>query len=243
MRLFRKALKLSSPIAGLLMLAAADQASASTLIVNSTSVVYPGPSPVVASLKLTSPAVYYPAVYVSPESLVGTLDGKTVNLFAYCVDVLQYSGTGTFNVVSLLSHLGGDTSKYNLLAALIAAHGGPGGALADAATQAAIWEAIYDKPTYNAGGGNFLLGNVQNDPALISDANAFLAQAGNNAGKTGSHLDLFVAENSDKQDMLFWSPSAVPEPVTWAMMLFGFGVIGFSMRRRNPVGRMRSQTA
>ena len=26
--------------------------------------------------------------------------------------------------------------------------------------------------------------------------------------------------------------SAVPEPATWAMMLFGFGAIGFSMRRR-----------
>jgi hypothetical protein len=26
--------------------------------------------------------------------------------------------------------------------------------------------------------------------------------------------------------------SAVPEPATWAMMLLGFGAIGFSMRRR-----------
>lgn len=27
-------------------------------------------------------------------------------------------------------------------------------------------------------------------------------------------------------------PAAVPEPATWAMMLFGFGATGFSMRRR-----------
>lgn len=27
-------------------------------------------------------------------------------------------------------------------------------------------------------------------------------------------------------------PSAVPEPATWAMMLFGFGAVGFGMRRR-----------
>ncbi|NTZ43936.1 PEP-CTERM sorting domain-containing protein, partial [Altererythrobacter sp. SALINAS58] len=26
---------------------------------------------------------------------------------------------------------------------------------------------------------------------------------------------------------------AVPEPTTWAMMLFGFGAIGFAMRRRS----------
>jgi len=29
-------------------------------------------------------------------------------------------------------------------------------------------------------------------------------------------------------------PSAVPEPSTWAMMLLGFGAIGFSMRRKRP---------
>ena len=28
------------------------------------------------------------------------------------------------------------------------------------------------------------------------------------------------------------SPSAVPEPATWAMMLFGFGAVGFALRRR-----------
>jgi hypothetical protein len=31
---------------------------------------------------------------------------------------------------------------------------------------------------------------------------------------------------------LFFTPVAVPEPATWAMMLAGFGAIGFTMRRR-----------
>ena len=29
-----------------------------------------------------------------------------------------------------------------------------------------------------------------------------------------------------------FSAAAVPEPVTWGMMLLGFGVVGFAMRRR-----------
>lgn len=32
--------------------------------------------------------------------------------------------------------------------------------------------------------------------------------------------------------------AAVPEPGTWAMMLLGFGAVGFSMRRRRPSYRM-----
>jgi hypothetical protein len=31
---------------------------------------------------------------------------------------------------------------------------------------------------------------------------------------------------------------AVPEPSTWAMMLFGFGALGFAMRRRRKDGRV-----
>ena len=29
-------------------------------------------------------------------------------------------------------------------------------------------------------------------------------------------------------------PNAVPEPATWAMMLLGFGTVGFLIRRRRP---------
>jgi hypothetical protein len=38
--------------------------------------------------------------------------------------------------------------------------------------------------------------------------------------------------------VLSFSPTApIPEPATWAMMLVGFGAIGFAMRRRNAVTR------
>src|SRR5258707_712652 len=38
------------------------------------------------------------------------------------------------------------------------------------------------------------------------------------------------------------SPSAVPEPGTWAMMLFGFGMIGWRVRRRRPAPFARRVT-
>ena len=232
MVLFRVASIFSaSLLASVSLVVPATQASASTLVVSSTSVVYPGPSPVTAGIHLTSPSTNYSSVYVSPQYLNGTLDGNAVSLFAYCVDILNYSGPGTFDVVSLLDYLGGNTIKYDQLAALIAASGGPSGMAGDATTQAAVWEAIYDSSPYNAASGNFWMDNVHNDPTLIADANASLAQAVSNAGKTGGNLNLFVAKNREKQDMLFWTTSAVPEPATWAMMLLGFGAIGFQMRR------------
>ena len=75
--------------------------------------------------------------------------------------------------VSLLDYLGGNTIKSNNLAALIGANNGPAGATADATTQAAVWEAIYDDAPYNTGGGNFSLSDVHNDASLIADATRF----------------------------------------------------------------------
>nr|WP_223276762.1 PEPxxWA-CTERM sorting domain-containing protein [Sphingomonas daechungensis] len=37
--------------------------------------------------------------------------------------------------------------------------------------------------------------------------------------------------------------AAVPEPATWAMMLFGFGAVGLSMRRRKAIAIARRQIA
>ena len=55
----------------------------------------------------------------------------------------------------------------------------------------------------------------------------------------------FVSNNGGGKNVLLgglsYNPAAVPEPATWAMMLLGFGAVGFSMRRRNKV--MLSQIA
>jgi hypothetical protein len=52
-------------------------------------------------------------------------------------------------------------------------------------------------------------------------------------------LRLVSSQNSLEVDN-FGVTSAVPEPGTWAMMLLGFGAIGFSMRRRRSVHLMQA---
>ena len=58
------------------------------------------------------------------------------------------------------------------------------------------------------------------NPITLSASQYTLTINGNNsgAGSLGGSITI--------------SPSAVPEPATWAMMLLGFGAVGFAMRRR-----------
>jgi hypothetical protein len=48
-------------------------------------------------------------------------------------------------------------------------------------------------------------------------------------GSGGSNL------NASYSGTLNFSPAAVPEPATWAMMILGMGAVGFAMRRRRAV--------
>lgn len=59
--------------------------------------------------------------------------------------------------------------------------------------------------------------------------------AGNNEQLTGLRFTSNV--NSLELDNVRFS-AAVPEPATWAMMILGFGVVGYSLRRR-PTMRLR----
>lgn len=63
---------------------------------------------------------------------------------------------------------------------------------------------------------------------FVSGVNTLEFQVFNNNGPTGINVSsLRVTARSVS--------SAVPEPATWALMLFGFGAVGTSMRRRRSV--------
>lgn len=65
--------------------------------------------------------------------------------------------------------------------------------------------------------GNLLLANLRRNQALFIDS----------AGPNETRIN-FTITNAG-----FFALSAVPEPASWAMMIVGFGLIGFSMRRAN----------
>lgn len=70
--------------------------------------------------------------------------------------------------------------------------------------------------------GTFEFGTMAN-VALIAGVNNVLTVQGQNTG-----------DGSFAGTLTFAAVPSVPEPGTWAMMLLGFGAVGFSMRRKRP---------
>lgn len=81
--------------------------------------------------------------------------------------------------------------------------------------------------------GNFmgkLLGQNGN-PVEIDGLWALMNGNGGNGGDPNKVY--FTAGLNGEQDGLFGSLSPVPEPSTWALMLFGFGAVALAVRRKN----------
>lgn len=118
-------------------------------------------------------------------------------------------------------------------------------------------EWVLDTP--NTGYADFLLNLRKPNNTTNSVTLTFLDQAGNSYGSVfalGNGANWFRIQATDGDLISFGSLSttaditnvrqvrvggidtipAVPEPSTWAMMLGGFGLIGFSMRRRRKLG-------
>ncbi|MEO6716269.1 MAG: PEPxxWA-CTERM sorting domain-containing protein, partial [Novosphingobium sp.] len=65
-------------------------------------------------------------------------------------------------------------------------------------------------------------------------ANSYLANVQNNTW-TGNAANVRVLSSVTgwSQNQIYITSGGVPEPSTWAMMLLGFGMIGFAMRKRS----------
>lgn len=77
------------------------------------------------------------------------------------------------------------------------------------------------------GDGSFEFASAMNIPIFTGNLNALrINGVGRGQGSYGGQLS-------------FQPTAAVPEPGTWAMMLLGFGAIGFAMRRRKQQVRVK----
>lgn len=136
---------------------------------------------------------------------------------AYGMD-LTFTGGGTINLASVLTGNGAGCTGSTGGGTTFCAYNG---------STYSIWEAAITGPSsisFRAQNPAFFL-----NPGRNYFVNVFFDGA-TPTGFTGSWITSF-------------QPSAVPEPSTWAMMLLGFGAVGFALRRRKRSGVALPQAA
>lgn len=168
------------------------------------------------------------SVGIGEFKLAGTdvATNAAATFYTYCVDIFHsLSLPGVFDVTPL-SQLYSGTRATNINKIL--ANTNPANADQSAAVQMALWEVAFEtSASLDVTSGAFYIdgGNSATARAL---ANSYLAS-----------LPTWQVSPS-KTAMLLYSPtrqsqvflSSVPEPSTWGMLVFGFGVAGFALRGR-----------
>ena len=109
---------------------------------------------------------------------------------------------------------------------------GSGNAVNEAAFQLAVWEIVNERTEgYNLASGDFRAQG--NDVSL---AQSWLDELTNMPSVSQYvaniwRVDSMISGKGYAQDVVVFAP--VPEPQTYAMMLVGLGLLGFSVRRKN----------
>jgi uncharacterized protein (TIGR03118 family) len=85
--------------------------------------------------------------------------------------------------------------------------------------------------------GNFFGQLTDGDGSLLHIDGLWGLENGNGVASDANKV-YFTAGLNGEEDGLFGSIAAVPEPSTWAMMLFGFAAIGARLRRRRDPGAL-----
>jgi hypothetical protein len=176
-------------------------------------------------------------------------------------NVLFNSGTQTSTTVFGNTNLGNNTLAFTGATLgggnVISANGGqarvegapaPTGNPSDTLLLTNLQFALTDQATFNNLGLNLFGGTatsvtfniIDNEGQLFTFSNLALGTGENRFGFQGIQgetirnvsLTLNGGGIADVRQIRLDAVSAIPEPTTWAMMLVGFGAVGYSMRKR-----------
>lgn len=174
-------------------------------------------------------------VHAGQFALTGTnlTAGGSVNFLTYCVDIFNaLTVPGTFTIAPLSTLFSGTraTDITKLLS-----NTNPATADQSAAVQLAMWEIAFETaPTYSVSSGAnqgafWMTGGTSGAARTL--ANSYLASLAGWSVSTTHRAELLYSRTNQAQ--VFFAP--VPEPGTWAMMMFGFLLVGTTLRRRQPI--------
>lgn len=182
----------------------------------------------------------------STQTLAGS---SSDSFFAFCVEPLedaQLNATYSFNLdpvaqAAKSSIAGGIGAAKALQIAQLFGNYAPNLAapmtmIQASALQVALWEIVSELPTnpldVTSGNTYFSTPGSSNTPQVMSLAQTYLnyvSSAGSSAPQAGGLQAMTI---SGKQDFLVQVVSTAPEPGTWLMLILGFGLTGFVLRRR-----------
>ncbi|MXP28159.1 PEPxxWA-CTERM sorting domain-containing protein [Porphyrobacter algicida] len=181
-------------------------------------------------------------VYVGGMTLKGvdTATNDPVSFDTYCIDILNYLHTGSFNAQAFALS---DLTKQTQIEALLS---NTAGYIASAATlgqqkdisagiQMAVWEIAFENGTsnYSLSSGDFRMGNygsVQSN--AIGLGQSYLDNLGSWSVLPGFQFGTLTSAKGANQSQIYFNQSAVPEPATWALMILGFGMVGGVLRKQ-----------
>lgn len=218
--------------AGLLAMATCPTAANATIVINSVGA---NPGFLNGSISLAGHFTNL-NVGVGRFSLSGTEQpGNTpVSFLTYCIDLLHYIGNGSFEIKPL-SLLVSDATKRSQLTALITKTSAliTGTTANDknisAATQLAVWEIISETTNGGYSLGNGLFKASGTNAATLGLAQTYLTGVTSGGWTPVAGQELRILYSPGNQSQVFIA--SVPEPASWAMMILGFGLIGFAVRR------------
>ena len=167
-----------------------------------------------------------------------SINVDSASFVAFCIDPFQYSsGTAaTYNVFSGLSTLNDSQRATNIERLYSQSYASTiNSNVNGAAFQLALWELANDTGSLSDGivhtTATTLTQGTEVLSALIA-ANTMLGLVAGNTPLTGlPQYSFTVYKHQTQQDFLV-SVTAVPEPETYALLLAGLGLVGWTVRRR-----------